>query len=137
MQAPRFSLSIVAAEQDVDELGHVSNLVYLRWVLEAASAHSTAAGYDHDAYVRLGAVWVVRKHELEYLRPVHGGDTLELVTWVDSWRGASSVRKTSMVRPADGAEVARASTLWAFIDLATRRPRRVDEMLQRAFSAAK
>ena len=32
--------------EDIDELGHAGNLVYLRWVLEAALAHSTAVGLD-------------------------------------------------------------------------------------------
>ena len=70
----RHALTITAAADDIDELGHVSNLVYLRWVLDAALAHSAAAGWDHAAYRRLGAVFVVRRHEIDYLAPVVAGD---------------------------------------------------------------
>ena len=42
--AVRFSIPITATAADIDELGHVSNLVYLRWVLDVAMAHSRAVG---------------------------------------------------------------------------------------------
>ena len=128
-----FRKDIVAAREDVDELGHISNLVYVRWVLEIAREHSAAVGWPHDAYLAMGAVWVVRKHEIEYLRPVFAGDAVALVTWVDAWKGASSVRRTSIRSVAEGVEVARAATLWAFIDLEAQRPRRIPPDLRAAF----
>ena len=59
--------------EDIDELGHAGNLVYLRWVLEAARAHSTAVGLDQAAYLARREVWVVRSHHIEYLRPARAG----------------------------------------------------------------
>jgi acyl-CoA thioester hydrolase len=128
----RFSLPVTAAGTDIDDLGHVSNLVYLRWVQEVAEAHSAAVGWSAEAYRRLGAVFVVRRHELDYLVPAYAGDDLELVTWVADWRGASSTRKTEVVRR-DGVVLARAATLWAFIDLERLRPRRIPDELKAAF----
>src|SRR5205807_9824754 len=61
---------------DIDRLQHASNQVYLRWVLEAALAHSTALGLDEEAYFRLVQAWVVRRHELSYLTPTFAGDRL-------------------------------------------------------------
>jgi len=124
----RFSFPITAELADIDDLGHVSNLVYLRWVLEAATAHSTAHGWDLDAYRKLGNVWVVRRHELDYLGQVTVGQSLVAETWVDSWRAASCVRKTELIR--DGHVVARGATTWAFMSLASGRPQRIpDQML--------
>jgi len=40
----------------------------LRWVQEAALAHSTALGFPEPAYLARGQAWVVRTHEIEYLR---------------------------------------------------------------------
>jgi acyl-CoA thioesterase FadM len=48
-------------------------------------------------------------------------------------RRTTSVRETRIFRPADGRLVARASTLWAHVDLATRRPVRVENAARRAF----
>jgi acyl-CoA thioester hydrolase len=127
-------IDIVARPQDEDELGHVSNLVFLRWVLDAARAHSDAAGYDGAAYRRLGAAFVVRKHELEYLQPVYAGDHLHGATWVETWRGASCVRQTVLTRADDRVVVARASTLWAFIAVASGRPQRISPDIRAAFA---
>ena len=127
----RFSFPITAELADIDDLGHVSNLVYLRWVLEAATAHSAARGWDLDAYRKLGNVWVVRRHELDYLGQVTVGQSLVVETWVDSWKQVSCVRKTELVR--EGQIVARAATTWAFMSLASGRPQRIPELMLAAF----
>ena len=43
-------MPIVAEAADIDELGHVSNLVYVRWVLDVAMGHSRSLGWDHAQY---------------------------------------------------------------------------------------
>ena len=127
----RFTFPITAADADIDEVGHVSNLVYLRWVLDAASAHSTARGWGFQEYRALGNVWVVRRHELDYLAPVMAGQSLVGETWVDSWKAASCIRKTELNR--DGQVVLRAATQWAFMSLASGRPQRIPDELRAAF----
>lgn len=122
---------VTAKASDIDELDHVSNLVYVRWVQEVAQAHSASVGWDHPEYRALGAVFVVRRHEIEYVLPVLEGQELELVTWIAWWRGASSERRTLIKRA--GTVVARAATLWAFIDLTSGRPRRIPPQIVSAF----
>jgi acyl-CoA thioester hydrolase len=128
-----FHLAITAAAADIDDLGHVNNLVYLRWVQEVAVAHSGARGWDAGAYQRIGASWVVRRHEIDYVVPVLVGEALTITTWVESVKGASSVRRTRMTRARDGAVVCRASTTWAFVDLARGRLARIPDALRAAF----
>jgi acyl-CoA thioester hydrolase len=127
---------VTAHPADIDELDHVSNLVYLRWVQDVAMAHTIAVGWDHPQYRDLGAIFVVRRHEIEYITPVLLGEEVELVTWVGWWKQASSERRTSIRRSRDGKEVARAATIWAFIDLASGRPRRIPEHVRGAFGLA-
>jgi acyl-CoA thioester hydrolase len=141
--SPIFSMQLVASAEDIDELDHVSNLVYVRWVQQVAAAHSSSVGYDHEAYRELGAVFVIRRHEIDYLAPAYLGDRIVLETWVDSWKAASSVRMTTISRIARGSGeaeptpvvLARARTLWALINLATGRPTRLPDMLRAAFIA--
>ncbi len=149
----RFALDITAAPEDVDELGHVSNVVYVRWIQDVAMGHSIAAGWDHAAYRRLGAVFVVRKHEIEYLAPCVAGDAVRLTTWVASLDAASSVRRTTITRAADAVseaagahlprraldpratvELCRASTLWVFVGYDNGRPRRIPAEIRSAFA---
>jgi len=131
--APSHRVVVRAMPSDIDELEHVSNLVYLRWVQEVAMAHSTHVGWDHPQYRELGAVFVVRRHEIEYVVPVLEGEEVELITWIAWWKGVSSERRTLIRRLRDGRVVARAATLWAFIDFAAGRPRRIPDAIKAAF----
>src|SRR5260370_7167438 len=76
----------------IDELGHAGNLEYLRWVLEAALAHSTHLGLDQAAYLARGQAWVVRRHEIDYLRPAIAGDRLRIETRVATMSAPSTAR---------------------------------------------
>lgn len=125
-------MPIAAMAADIDELGHVSNLVYLRWVLEVAMAHSRALGWDHPQYRAHGAVFVVRRHEIDYVAQVREGEQLIAETWVDDWRQASCIRRTELRR--GDQVVARAATTWAFISLTTGRPQRIPDELRALFS---
>jgi acyl-CoA thioester hydrolase len=127
---------LIAADDDIDELGHVSNVVYVRWVLEAALGHSAAVGWGAAEYLELGSTFVVRRHEIDYLLPVFAGEAVEVETRVDWWKGATSLRRTSIRRASDGTEVARGATLWAFVDMKVGRPRRIPESVRTAFGLA-
>ena len=114
---------VTVQPSDIDNLGHASNIVYVRWVQDAALAHTTALGLAEKDYLALGKVWVVRKHEIDYLRPAKSGDVLTLQTRVTSMSVASSVRKTRVLRGAE--EICRATTDWVFVDFARGKPSRI------------
>jgi acyl-CoA thioester hydrolase len=118
-----FEISVTVQPSDIDYLGHVSNLVYLRWVQEIAIQHTTALGLAAEDYLAMGKAWVVRKHEIEYLRAAKSGDVITLQTRVASMSVASSVRKTRVFRGTE--ELCRASTDWVFVDLLRERPTRI------------
>lgn len=67
--------------EDLDELNHVNNVVYMRWLEMAARAGSADAGWPTERYFREGlGAWVVRKHWIEYLRDCKLGDIIEVYT---------------------------------------------------------
>jgi acyl-CoA thioester hydrolase len=133
-----FTLPTEVGDDDIDMLGHASNIAYLRWVQDVAVAHSAAVGLDMEGYSQLGAVFVVRRHEIDYLRPVLRGEELELRTWIDSASAAKCKRATEIVRigssDASRVVVARAMTTWGFVELATGRPTRIPDSVRVAFS---
>lgn len=110
---------------EIDELGHANNLAYLRWLQDAALAHSAVQGWPPEAYQRLGLGWVVRSHEITYERPALEGDLVIVRTWVASFRKASSVRRYDVIREADYKRLATAATNWAFVDYSTGLPARI------------
>ena len=131
--SPDFPLRITAKAGDIDELGHVSNIVYVRWVQDVAVAHSASVGWTREAYFEAGKLFVVRRHEIDYLQSAMAGDEIELVTWVESWSAASSIRKTRIVRVRDGKELAKATTLWVLVAKETGRPLRIPPEISDAF----
>ncbi len=119
---PVFEKAITARAADVDELGHVNNAVWVRWIQDMATDHwRAAADPAHvDAYV-----WVVVRHEIDYLRAVLPGETVTGRTWVgDPPRGARFDRHVEFTGADDKPRV-RARTTWAILDKATGRPLRV------------
>lgn len=127
--ANAFSHQFVVQPADIDELGHAGNVTCVRWVNAAAAAHSESVGLGLEAYRDLGVVWVVRKHEIEYLGEALEGQTLHATTWVENLRGATSLRRTRIERPGEGRALVRAATTWALISMATRRPTRIPQEL--------
>ena len=51
----RFELSIPVLPEDIDTNGHVNNVVYLRWVQDAATAHWNARTSDAE---KRASAWV-------------------------------------------------------------------------------
>jgi acyl-CoA thioester hydrolase len=119
--------------EEIDGVGHVNNVAYLEWLQSAAIQHSRAQGWPPEAYVELGAGWVVRAHRIEYLRPAFLGDQIVVRTWVATMARASSQRRYEVVRPADSALLAKAETDWVFINYTTRLPIRVPIEIASAF----
>ncbi|HEY1955236.1 MAG TPA: thioesterase family protein [Polyangiaceae bacterium] len=124
---------MTVAESDLDELGHANNIGYLRWLQDAAVAHSNAVGLGFQRYVELGGVFVVRRHEIDYLRSALRGDELEVRTHVDTVMAAKSERKYELVRLVDEVVLARAVTVWGFVDVRTGRPMRIPDEIYDAF----
>ena len=126
-----FVHEVEVVEEDIDNLGHASNLVYLRWVQDAALAHSTALGFSEQAYIARGEAWVVRRHEIEYLRAAMAGDRLRVETRVESMKVANSVRRTEIFR--GGELLCRAATDWVYVDLKRGRPTRIPDDVRKVF----
>ena len=128
---PPFELDLEVRPEDIDQLNHVNNVVYLRWVQEAAVAHWTSAA-SPEAQAAL--FWVVVRHEIDYRRPALLGDAIIARTWVGPAGPLSFERNTEILRGRDRALLARARTLWCPMGLATGRPAQVSEEVREAFA---
>jgi acyl-CoA thioester hydrolase len=129
-----FCVELTVEDDDIDALGHASNIAFVRWIQDVAIAHSTAVGLDLPAYQRMGAVFVVVRHEIDYVRPALRGDVIEARTWVSSVMAAKCLRSTELVRKTDGQLLAKGVTAWGFVELATGRPKRITEEVRMAFA---
>lgn len=128
-----YELEIAVAPADIDELGHVNNVVYLRWVQDAAVAHWMAAATEQE---KNSLLWVVVRHEIDYKRPALAGDTIIARTWVGAASRRVFERHTELRRKRDGKLLAKARTQWAPIDAETRRLADVGDDTLARFSIA-
>jgi acyl-CoA thioester hydrolase len=129
--ARAFRRVICVRPEDIDELGHANNVVWVRWVNEAALAHAESVGWGPGPCVEARLAWVVRRHDIEYLLPALAGEELEVFTWAETLKGVSSLRRTLFRRA--GQVLARAETTWVLIDLAQGKPRRVPPEMAAAY----
>jgi acyl-CoA thioester hydrolase len=117
-----FTRIFTAQPDDIDELGHVNNAVWVRWIQDMATSHwqAVAAPEHIDAYF-----WVVTRHEIDYRGNVGPGESVTANTWIESEpKGAQFDRRVDFVDAA-GKVIVRANTTWAMIDKATGRLVRV------------
>lgn len=126
----RFTQTITAGPDDIDELGHVNNAVWVRWIQDVAVAHwhAVAAPEHHDAYI-----WVVTRHEIDYRGNVSEGETVTGETWVpEPPRGARFDRHMRFTG-ADGKVKVEAVSTWAMLDRTTGRLVRVRDEIAAPF----
>lgn len=117
-----FAISFTAEPADIDELGHVNNAVWVRWIQEVATSHwhAIARAEHREKYV-----WVIVRHEIDYLRALRVGETVVAKTWVgEATRGARFDRHVEFANAA-GKTCVRAVTTWAIVEIATGRAVRV------------
>ena len=127
----RFEVPLKIQSEDIDVLGHVNNVVYLRWVQEAAIAHWTAAATEEEQRT---LIWVVVRHEIDYKRAALAGDDILAHTWVGRAGRRAFDRHTEILRVADGKVLAAARTVWCPLDPETFRPTDVSEAVRARFS---
>jgi acyl-CoA thioester hydrolase len=118
---PRFTRRFRVRHYELDALGHLNNVVLVRYLQEAAIEASTALGFSPDWYRAHGALWVVRRLSVRYLAQATYGDELEITTWISTLGGVRSHREC------DGARVARGRAEWVYIDMTTGQPTRVPD----------
>ena len=129
---PRFTRTITATPADIDELGHVNNAVWVKWIQDIAVAHWDAVASEAD---RAAYVWVVTRHEIDYRGNVAAGETVTGETWVpDPPKGARFDRHVRFTG-ADGKVKVEAVTTWALLDRATGRLLRVRPEIAAPFMA--
>ena len=119
---------------ECDAYGHVNNANYLRYMQEAALDASAAVGYDEARYNELGTLWLIRETQVEYLRPLRFGETVEVTTWVGDFRRVRSRRFYELRAVEQGDLVAKASTDWVYIERESARPARVPAEMIVAFA---
>lgn len=127
-----FAVRHTVSERETSALvPHANNIVILGWIDAIASLHGAHAGAARSDLAAAGRMWFVARHEIDYLGEAFAGDRLILATWVEKLGRTSLVRATRVLRE-DGTVLTSASSRWALVDLASRRPTAIPEPVRAA-----
>ena len=128
-----FTKSFTAQPSDIDELGHINNAIWVRWVQDLATAHwATAAPLEHQqAYI-----WVVARHEIDYRGNLGVGGVAEGATWVSGEPRGALADRHFRFRDDAGRVLVEGVTRWALLDRTSGRPLRVRPAVLAPFVAS-
>ena len=122
---------ITIIESDIDGQGHVNNIIYLKWVQEAAIAHWTSVA---DINMQEANFWVVSRHEIDYLKSAYLNSKLVAKTWVTEPQGAKSERFVAITDAETETVYANIKTTFYLLDAKSKRPKRIDAEIVNVFS---
>ncbi len=128
-----FTTQLRVRHYEMDPLGHVNNAVYQNYLEQAAVEHSEHLGLTLERYRELGGVFVMRRIEIDYLRPAVASDTLAVTTWLQKMKGASATRRYEIRRLGEDQLLVTAEALWVWVDAQTMRPRGIPKEILNIF----
>jgi acyl-CoA thioester hydrolase len=120
-----FCVRLVVDHSEIDDLGHVNNTVYARWMEACAWAHSAAVGLPPAKCVELGRGMAMRTLEIEFLRPAFGGQTITVLNWITKVDRLRAERRFQVFADASAQTLALGTAGYVCIDLATGAPIRM------------
>jgi acyl-CoA thioester hydrolase len=131
----KFEAFLRVRHYEMDALGHVNNAVYQNYLEQAAIEHSESLGLAFDVYQELGGVFVMRRVEIDYLRPAVASDTLQITTWLEEIRGTRARRRYEIRKQNQDDLLVTAEALWVWVDTKSMRPRPIPDKLLDKFSS--
>ena len=117
-----FQHSLKVASHHIDNLNHVNNTVYLQWVQDVAYSH-----WDELATksIKESYVWMVLRHEIDYVSQAFLNDVITVYTWIDKTEGVKSIRIVHIY--CEDKLLATSKTTFCLFDATTLKPKRVGE----------
>ncbi|MGB5553387.1 MAG: acyl-ACP thioesterase domain-containing protein [Flavobacteriaceae bacterium] len=127
-----FENLLTVGEDDLDDLNHVNNVRYVQWIQDISKEHwQSYAPPEMQARV----VWVVMNHHISYKGAAILGDTIQVITYIEKSKGATSVRVVEMYNHKTKQLLLRSSTEWCLLNAETYKPIRISEDIKSIFTA--
>jgi len=128
----KYNFSFFVKEEELDNLNHVNNINYVKWVQKASEKHWN---YLTNNAFENSYVWVVLRHEIDYLASAILGDKIEVTTWLGDSYGVKSERFVEIFR--NDTVIAKAKTIWCLLDKEDMKPIRIPKELLKILNEVK
>ena len=115
-----YTVKVKVLPEEIDQLGHANNRVYLNWIMKAAYTHSESLGLSVDDYLNIGVAMVAKRHELNYIAATFVNDELIIGTWIATNDNRfNSQRNYQIIRLSDNKTILQAETDWVSVNIQT------------------
>ena len=122
---------IIVSKNDLDELNHVNNVIYIHWVQEIAKNHWKSLV---SSEIIKNYYWVLLEHQIKYLHPAFLGDKIILKTYIEKTEVVKSNRIVEIYNTDTNKLLVTSKTIWCLINAKTKKPNRITDEIREAFS---
>ena len=119
-----FETKYTVKSSHIDELNHVNNVVYLQWIQDIANLHWTQLKKSEDT---TDYVWVVLRHEIDYVGQALLGDSIVAKTWVGKTGGIRSIRHVEFYK--NNKLIVKAKTTFCLVNSKSFKPTRITDQI--------
>jgi acyl-CoA thioester hydrolase len=131
-----FLIRVVVGNADIDSYQHANNSVYVRWFDECAREHSRAVGIDTEDAGTLGFGMAVRQSNITYYASAYLGEEILVANWLVKNDGRlRATRHFQILRPSDGATLAKADLDYICIKIASGKPAKMPDIFREKYGA--
>lgn len=93
----------------------------INYFQDCTTENSETIGVGHEYLVKRRRAWILNSWQVEIMRRPNVRECIEVSTWATGFKGVFGPRDFSM-KTAEGEELARAHSLWVYIDTESGRP---------------
>ena len=122
---------ITVSKNDLDDLNHVNNVVYINWIQEIAKNHWDVLVSDE---IKDNYYWVLLEHNIKYLRSALLNEKIIIKTYIEETKGVKSSRIVEIFNKGTNQLLVTSKTIWCLINAKTNKPSRINNEIRKAFS---
>ena len=122
---------ITVSENDLDDLNHVNNVIYIHWVQEIAKEHWKSLVSNE---IIKNYYWVLLEHQIKYLNPALLNDKIMIKTYIEKTEGIRSNRIVEIYNRNNDKLLVKSKTIWCLINAKTNKPNRITDEIRKAFN---
>ena len=122
---------ITVSKNDLDDLNHVNNVIYVHWVQEIAKEHWKSLVSNE---IIKNYYWVLLEHQIKYLNPALLNDKIMIKTYIEKTEGIRSNRIVEIYNRNNDKLLVKSKTIWCLINAKTNKPNRITDEIRKAFN---
>ena len=122
---------ITVSKNDLDDLNHVNNVIYIHWVQEIAKEHWKSLVSNE---IIKNYYWVLLEHQIKYLNPALLNDKIMIKTYIEKTEGIRSNRIVEIYNSNNDKLLVKSKTIWCLINAKTNKPNRITDEIRKAFN---